>query len=76
MKKIELDFNRYNKLHPDWSTLTCFNLAIAWREYTKRMVSLYLRKLVDKEDYEPVGPDEIIESSVILSLTNNQKLVK
>ena len=69
---LEKSFNRLLEQNPDYSTLTCFNIAIEGKRYGK-MTMGQMFKLVDKGDYSKEDKDQILE--YCYQLTNEDKKI-
>jgi len=57
---LEKTFNRLLEQNPDYSTMTCFNLAIEGKQYGKMKIRKAFNDLVDPEDYAPEDKEQII----------------
>ena len=51
MKSIERRFDELVKKNPYWSTYICFCEAIRNQKFSKKIISRWFYKLVDKDDY-------------------------
>jgi len=68
---LEKTFNKLLEQNKDYSTLTCFNIAIEGKHYGKMMIRKAFNKLVSADDYGIEDKDEIIE--YCQDLTNEDK---
>jgi hypothetical protein len=51
MKSIERRFKRITKRNPYWSSYVCFWSTVRYQRFTKKTISIWFNKLVDKDDY-------------------------
>ena len=51
MKSIERRFKKINDLNPDWSSGTCFAIAIMSQNFSRQTILWGFNKLVEKDDY-------------------------
>ena len=54
MKSLERRFNNITRLNPYWSSYICFTEAIKEQCFSKRTITNYFNKLVEKDDYDKI----------------------
>ena len=67
MKSLQRKFNSIKEKNQYWSDLICFNETVSRANYTHRTISMWFKKLVEKEDYENIDKDILIEQAYKLS---------
>jgi hypothetical protein len=55
------EFESLKKKYPEWTTWTCFAETVKGKEYSKVILRDRFLELVNKEDYEGVPLDEILD---------------
>ena len=73
MKSLERRFNNITRLNPYWSSYICFTEAIKEQCFSKRTITNYFNKLVEKDDYDKVDKKQIIKHLISL-LSKNKNL--
>lgn len=68
MLSIERRFNRETKQRPFHSSYICFAEAVKRQGFTRRKISYWFEKLVDKDDYQPSIFNNLV--SHMCALTN------
>lgn len=67
MKSLERRFNRTEAEHPEWSTLTIFNMA-AWKQgFSFQRLQKYFYKLIDRDDYAYEDRYEVLGYALTLT---------
>ncbi len=67
MRSFKRVFEKIKRKNPYWSGYTCFALAISGKGFSKRTISRYFNKLVDKGDYSREEKKEVLEGLFRLS---------
>ncbi len=76
MRSLKRVFEKMKRENPNWSDYICFSYAILGKTFSKRIVSRYFNKLVDKGDYLKEEKKEVLERLFWLSQrTENRKQV-
>ncbi len=61
MRSLKRVFEKLKRENPNWSDYTCFSHAISGKGFSKKIVSRYFNKLVDKGDYLKGEKKEVLE---------------
>lgn len=69
MKSLERRFNNTAEKNPNWSSYISFAEAVKGQEFSKRTISYWFSKLVDKNDYARSEKKAILENLENLSNT-------
>lgn len=72
MRSINASFATIAKAHPAHSTYICFVKAVKARGYSIRAISRAFKKLVDKDDYDPMERNSIIRELYMLSMNDKK----
>jgi hypothetical protein len=67
MKSIERRFKKINDLNPDWSSGTCFAVAIMSQNFSRQTILNGFNKLVEKDDYDKRDKKDITAFFLTLS---------
>ena len=67
MKSIERRFKKINDLNPDWSSGTCFAIAIMNQNFSRQIILNGFNKLVEKDDYNKKDKKDITAFFLTLS---------
>ncbi len=67
MRSLKRVFENIKRENPNWSDYTCFSYAISGKGFSKKIISRYFNKLVDKGDYSRREKKEILECLFRLS---------
>ena len=67
MKSLERRFNNISQLNPYWSSYICFTEAVKDQNFSKRTITNYFNKLVEKNDYDRRDKKELIKNILSLS---------
>jgi len=60
MKSLERRFNNISQLNPYWSSHTCFAEAVIDQNFSKKIISYYFKRLVEKDDFDPTDKKQIL----------------
>jgi hypothetical protein len=61
MRSLKRVFEKRKRENPNWSDYTCFSHAVSGKGFSKKIVSRYFNKLVDKGDYSREEKKEILK---------------
>jgi hypothetical protein len=61
MRSLKRVFEKIKRENPYWSDYTCFSQAIFRRGFSKKTISRYFNKLVDKGDYSRKDKKGVLE---------------
>ncbi len=67
MRSLKRVFGKLNRENPNWSDYTCFSHAISGKGFSKKIISQYFNKLVDKDDYSREEKRDLLECLFRLS---------
>jgi hypothetical protein len=67
MRSLKRVFEKLKRGDPNWSDYTCFSYAISGKGFSKKIISRYFNKLVDKGDYQREEKKEVLERLFWLS---------
>ncbi len=67
MRSLKRVFEKLKRENPNWSDYTCFSHAISGKGFSKKIISRYFNKLVDKGDYSREDKKEVLERLFWLS---------
>jgi len=73
MKSLERRFYNISQLNPVWSSYICFVEALKDQNFSKRIISYYFNRLVEKDDYDRTDKKRIL--SHLFSITTDLKKV-
>ena len=60
MRTIERRFDTIRKKNEHWSDYVCLAEAIRGRNFTRRRIYTYFKKLVNKDDYEDADTNALV----------------
>ncbi len=72
MRSLKRIFEKIKRENPYWSDYTYFSRAVFRKGFSKKTISKYFNKLVDKDDYLKREKKEILEW--LFSLSKGQKV--
>ncbi len=67
MRSLKRVFEKLKMENPNWSDYTCFSYAISGKGFSKKIISRYFNKLVDKGDYSRGEKKDVLERLFWLS---------
>ena len=70
MKSLERRYKNIAELNPYWSSYICFAEAVRDQNFSKRIITNYFNKLVEKDDYDRRDKKQIIKHLISLSSKN------
>ncbi|MFA6427401.1 MAG: hypothetical protein WCW16_03065 [Candidatus Magasanikbacteria bacterium] len=78
MRSVRHNFEKILKRNPGWSSCIAFANAVDGKRYSRKMISCWFSKLVDKNDYCRSERKQLIEFLYSLSnpLEEGQKQTK
>lgn len=75
MKSLERRFNNISQLNPYWSSHTCFAEAIKDQNFSRKIISYYFNRLIERDDYDRADKKQILAHLFSIS-TNPQKVAE
>ncbi len=67
MRSLKRVFEKIKREHPFWSDYICFSMSISRRGFSKKIISRYFNKLVDKGDYSGQEKKDVLNWLFLLS---------
>lgn len=67
MKSLQRRFNKLKSRNPYWSSYLCLAMAIRGRGFTKKTISRWFQKLVEKDDYSQGDKKSILKHLELFS---------
>lgn len=74
MRSLKRVFEKLKRENPNWSDYICFSHTISGKGFSKKVVSGYFNKLVDKDDYSRGERKEVLERLFWLSQRTEKRL--
>jgi hypothetical protein len=76
MRSLERRFNNISRLNPYWSSYICFAETVKGQNFTRRIISKYFSRLVEKDDYDPRDRKALIKHLLSLSPSSENNVVE